>query len=530
MTTAPLHAAAELVSVDPATLDVIGHVAVDDEVAVAEAVAESRAAADRFGRQPLAARASLLRRVAHELVEAAAELASLAVHEVGKPVVEAYTSELFVCLDNIRWLPARLEPSLREERLRVPQVHLRHKRPRVRYRPVGVVGIVSPWNFPLGVPMTQVATAVAAGNGAVLKPSELAPLCGAWVEEVFRRAGAPPGLVRVVQGPGETTGDALVRHHGIDHIVFTGSPETGRRVAGAAAARLCPATLELGGKDPMLVLADADLERAVAGALWASFTNCGQVCSGVERIYVAHGLHDGFVERLAAGARELRIGHGVDPTVELGPLVSEAQRARVEDLIDDASAAGAEIVCGGRRPDVGLPGWFLEPVVVSGEPPAARMATEEVFGPLVSVVSCDNDEEAIARANASRYALGASVWTRDRDRGRAVGDRLVAGSVWLNDHAYSYGMGQAPWGGSGLSGHGRTHARHGLESMSHVTYRDGDGGRLTPPWWFPYSDRLADGFAGALVALYGHGVRGRGRSVLRHRRGLAELGARALGR
>ncbi len=259
--------------------------------------------------------------------------------ESGKPIVEAFTSELFVCLDNLLWLGGNLERALQDERLRVRQLHLRHKRPRVRYRPVGVVGIVSPWNFPLGVPLTQVATAVAAGNGVVLKPSELTPLTGAWVEELFRRAGSPGGLVRVVQGPGMSTGEALVRQHGIDKLVFTGSPATGRLVARAAAERLCPVTLELGGKDPMLVLDDADLERAVAGALWASFTNCGQVCAGVERIYVAREVHDEFVHRLAAAARALRIGRGADPTVDIGPLVTDVQRERVEDLVADAVGA-----------------------------------------------------------------------------------------------------------------------------------------------------------------------------------------------
>ena len=188
---------------------------------------------------------------------------------------------------------------LREERLRFSQLVLRHKRGAIRYAPLGVVAVISPWNFPLALPLRQAAAAVAAGNAVVLKPSELTPLSGAMVEELFRRAGAPPGLVRVVQGPGETVGDALVHHRGIDGIVFTGSTEVGRLVAQAAAERLCPVVLELGGKDPMLVLDDADLDRAVEGALWGAFANCGQACAGIERIAVPPGLHDEFVDRLA---------------------------------------------------------------------------------------------------------------------------------------------------------------------------------------------------------------------------------------
>jgi hypothetical protein len=206
---------------------------------------------------------------------------------------------------------------------------------------------------------------VAAGNTVVLKPSELTPLAGAWVERLFREAGAPEGIVRVVQGRGET-GEALVRAQGIDKVVFTGSGEVGRKVAAAAGERLRPVTLELGGKDPMLVFADADLDRAVAGALWGSFSNCGQVCSAVERIYVEQSLQEAFVEELVRRTRKLRLGRGDELETELGPLVAEERRAHVEELVADAVGRGAELRTGGRRADVGLPGWFYEPTVLSG--------------------------------------------------------------------------------------------------------------------------------------------------------------------
>ena len=390
--------------------------------------------------------------------------------------------------------------------------------------------IVSPWNFPFSIPFTQVAAAIASGNAAVVKPAELTPLSGAWVEEVFRRAGAPSGLVRVVQGAGDVVGDALVRARGVAKIVFTGSGEVGRAVATRAAERLCPVTLELGGKDPMLVLADADLERAVEGALWGSFSNCGQICSGVERIYVEGELFEPFVERLSLRAEALRLGRGDDPDVELGPLISEEQRARVEEVVADAVAAGAEIAAGGGRPDIELPGWFLEPTVLVGEPASARVSDEEIFGPVVTVAQIANVEEGIHRANASAYGLGASVWTRDRAKARAVAARLEAGSVWTNDVAYSYGACQAPWGGRRESGFGRTHARHGLRDLSHPKFTDADSGRVSPPWWFPYDEQAADGFRGALGVLYGSGPTARARALWHHRRGLATLGRRAAGR
>ena len=512
----------ELVSVDPATLAVVGRADVTTPEELSEVLAEARMAQESFAREPLDARRRLLERVCHVIVEESDAIARTIVSESGKPLAEAYAHDLVVAADACRWHAANLERVLGEERLAFPQLFLRQKRGWLRYEPLGVVGIVTPWNFPLAIPLRQVAAALAAGNAAVVKPSELTPLTGAWVEELFRRAGAPAGLVRVVQGSGDL-GDALVRHRGIHGVVFTGSVEVGRHVAGAAAERLCPVVLELGGKDAMLVLDDADLDRAVEGALWGSFVNCGQACAGIERIAVAPGLHDSFVERLATSADGLRVGHGLDAGVDLGPLVSEGQRARFESLVLDAVEQGAELVAGGGRPADAPPGWFHEPTVIAGEPREARLRDEELFGPAVTVVSLDNDDRMVRWANDSQFGLGASIWTRDATRARALAARLETASVWVNDHAYSFGASQAPWGGRHASGLGRTGSRHGLYALSHVKLVDADRGRLTPGWWYPYGDRAVDGMRGLLGGLYADGPVARAGAVLGHRRGLAHL-------
>jgi acyl-CoA reductase-like NAD-dependent aldehyde dehydrogenase len=437
-------------------------------------------------------RADVIRRAAAVMREHADAIVDSIVAETGKPRTEAIANELYAAADHARWLAREAPRVLRDERVRFSQVHLKTKKAWLVYEPLGVVAAITPWNIPFAIPFIQVAASVAAGNGVVLKPSELTPLTAVWVQRVLEEAGVPAGLVQVVQGEADV-GEALVADPGIAKVFFTGSVGVGRAIASAAGARGCPVVLELGGRDPMLVFADADLDRAVDGATFASFVNAGQACVSAERIYVDRPVYEEFTHRLRERARGL----------DLGPLISEAQRERVERLVD------------ANRPD--RDGWFLEPLVVEGALP-----DEELFGPAVSVEPFDGEAEAVARANESSFGLAASVWTRDRAKAGRVARQLEAGMVWVNDFGYSFAAGQTAWGGVKASGFGRTGSRHGLYERVRVKYVDADRGRLRPAWWFPYDAGTERALRAALDVLYGEGLE-RWRVAWRSRRDLMHL-------
>ena len=429
-------------------------------------------------KRTLAERAAVLREAVRIIRLHADAIVETVVAETAKPPTEAIANELYAAADHARWLSRNVERVLRDEPVPITQLHLKTKRARLVYEPFGVVGAITPWNVPFAIPFGVVATAVAAGNGAVLKPSEHTPQSAEWVPRVLEEAGAPHGLVQLAPSD-RAAGEAVVAEPGIAKIFFTGSVAVGRSVAAAAGARGCPVVLELGGRDPFVVFADADVDRAVEGAAFASFLNAGQACVSAERIYVERPLYDEFRRRLEAFAG----------TIELPPLVLTKERR--------------------------------EPRVVDGP-----LADEELFAPVVAIEPFDGEDDAVRKANDTRFGLGASVWTRDAKRAERVGRRLQAGMVWINDFGYSFATGQAPWGGTKASGFGRTSGRHGLYECVQVKYLDADAGRVKPGWWFPYDERTETALRHALDVLYGEGFE-RARAAWKHRRALLHLAKRS---
>src|SRR3954453_22028254 len=450
----------------------------------------------------------------------------LLTREQGKPRNESYTMELLPTVDSLRWIAEAGQEILADEGIGLP-VFLKQKSARFSYEPLGVVGVIAPWNYPWSIPFGEVAIAMMCGNGLLSKPAPLTPLIGQRIQEVFERAGLPEGIVRAVHG-GAPVGNALVEAS-VAEGFFRGSVGVGRRVGAACAERGKGAVLELGGKDAMLVLADANLDHAVAGCLWGGFANAGQTCSGIERVYVVRELADRFTRGVVEGARALRVGDPLSWDVDLGPMASEEQFDTVRELVDDAVAAGAKLECGGPLDVPGLSGRFFAPAVLTGVTHDMRVMREEVFGPVVPIMAVRDEEEAVRLANDSDFGLGASVWTADRDKGRRIARRLEAGSVWINDHMYTHGAMQCSWGGVKASGVGRSHSRFGFYECVNLKHVAWEPGRLRNFWWHPYDESLARAVHAAAQLLYGRDDDKR--AALRDGAGpLIRLGRRMLGR
>ena len=469
---------------------------------VARAVDDAHAVQPLWAQLRLSDRARYMRRAAQALIDERRELVELIAREQGRPVAEAELMEVLPSIETLLWLAEQGPRTLGEHRVGLSKTFFLRKRVRVTHEPQGVIAVITPAAEPFNVPLGDVAIALMAGNGVVLKPSPFAALSGERVARAFARAGLPEGLLQVVHG-GAATGRVLVECP-VAQVRLTGSAEVGRVVAELAARALRQATLALAGKDAMLVLADAPLDRAVAGAVWGAFANAGQAGGSVERAFVIRSRYERFLEGVVARASALRVGEPLDPRTEVGPLTSPARATRVAELVDDAVARGAVLHCGGPRGE----GWYA-PAVLTGVPPDAELAHQEVPGPVLSVDPVDSVDEAIGRANAGEFGLGASVWTADRAAGARIARELRAGMVWMNDHQVSPMAPQLPWGGVKDSGLGRTRGEAALLecAVDKVVTWDVPHGR--PLWWHPYDRTLAR--AGEALTLL-RSVRDRDRS------------------
>jgi len=496
--------AAKIVSANPATGERLQEFEAATSSEVEAAVARAQTAQPAWQEAGLAHRKAVLRKFQNLLHQHKSEIAGAITREAGKPVVEALLTEVLVVLDSARFYIENAFELLRDQKLPHGNLAMKTKSGKVVREPYGVIGIISPWNYPFSIPATETLAALIAGNAVLQKPSELTSCIALKLARLLHDSGVPENVFQVIVGDG-STGSALINAR-IDKLVFTGSVATGKRIAQAAAGRLLPVVLELGGKDPMLVLDDADLDVASSGAVWGAFVNAGQACLSVERCYVHRSLYDRFLDACVSKTKKLRIGDGMNPQTDVGPLIRERQVIAVQSHVEDAVSRGARVLCGGERlPSLGPN--FYAPAVLADVNHEMQIMRDETFGPALPVMPFDSEDEAIRLANDSEYGLGASVWTRDRERGERIARQIHAGTVMVNDAVSCFGISEAPHGGLKASGIGRTHGRFGLDEMVRVKYVDVDRmPGMKKVWWYGYGEKFGQQMNGFLDLMFARGL------------------------
>lgn len=486
--------------ISPVTGEKIGSFLAATPAQVAEAVAAAWRAFPSYRVARWDVRARLLRRLRQLFLAHQDELADLMIDEVGKTRVDTVTADIMPAVETIDYYLRRTPAVLAPRTLRHFKPPLWGKWGRIDRVPLGAVGIISPWNFPVSLAMAAIIPALAAGNTVVWKPSEQATLTGLAMARLFADAGFPPGVFNVVTG-GPAVGAALTASD-IETLLFIGGTAAGMKVLQAMASHGKTAILELGGNDAMIVLADADLEQAAAGAVWGACANAGQICSGIKRvIVVGREKADALAARIVQVASGLKMGSGRDPGVAIGPLISSQARERIHAFVMDAAARGGRVLAGGQIPPG--PGFFYPPTVVTNVSIDSRLWQEEAFGPLIPIVAVETEADAIAAANSTPFGLSASVWTRDPEHGLAVARQLRAGTVMINDHSSTWGDVRCPWGGFGLSGQGRIHGDEALLELTAPQVVVIDKAGRPKMWWYPYSAGKARFFRAAVDLLYG---------------------------
>jgi betaine-aldehyde dehydrogenase len=448
-------------SVNPATEEPVGEFTAASGRDVADAVTAARAAFDTgpWPRLPAAERGRVLRAAARILTERAEDFARAETADTGKPIHESRSIDVPTAADSLDYYGC-LVRSIAGAAIPVGDaVTVTTVR-----EPVGVVGAVTPWNFPVVLACRKLGPALAAGNTVVLKPASLAPLTTVMLADVFTAAGLPPGVLNVVTGSGSEAGQALLDDPRIDKLSFTGSTAVGRNVLAATARSVGRCSLELGGKSPAVVLADADLDAAVEGILFGAFLNQGECCCAATRALVDGRVHDDFVARLVCRAAAITVGDPLDETTRLGPLISADHRAGVLAAIDEAAAAGCRVAYGGGVPAGLETGYYVAPTVLDDVPVRHRVARDEIFGPVLPVTAFAGEDALVAAANDTAYGLAASLWTHDLARGRRLADRIRAGTVWINVHNFVFN--NAPYGGFKQSGLGRECGPEGFDAYT----------------------------------------------------------------
>ena len=443
--------------INPANEEVIATIPMGDEADVNKAVIAARKAFPAWSKKTQAERSRMVFKIAEAVREHGKELATIESLDHGAPISAAYNFQVPACAAHFEYA-AHASTAVTGDVVPVKEHTLTY----VKREPLGVCALIIPWNYPLLIVAEKLGAALAMGNTCIIKPPSIEALSTLTLVKIIDKLGFPPGVINVITGSGGTVGNLLASHPGIDKIGFTGSTDTGKAIISKSSSNVKRLQLELGGKNPFIVLEDADIDAAVNGAIFASFSNIGMVCSSPGRYYVHEKVHDEFVEKVVAAARKIVVGDPMDPVTEMGPVVSIEHRDSVESYIKTGIEEGAKLVLGGERPTNPAlsKGYYILPTVFTGVTQNMRIAREEIFGPVVCILKYSDADDVVALANDTVFGLAASVWTRDLAKGIRYADEIRAGTVWINEHLIK--AAELPWGGARESGFGIENSMHGL--------------------------------------------------------------------
>jgi acyl-CoA reductase-like NAD-dependent aldehyde dehydrogenase len=488
---------------NPATLEPIGEASLASSVDCRKAVEAAKKAFPYWKALSLKEKQKILLAAKNVLFRRANEAAHLITVEKGTPLPESLAVEVLTSLEDLNYYGHNQTKTLAPTKVKPYFPFFGHKKSAFLFQPIGPTLVISPWNFPFMIPLLDATSALTAGNTVILRPSRSTPFSALLIGEIFAEAGLPAGALNIVPCR-VPQAEQMITDPDIHSVVFTGSVPVGKRIMELASRNLTNVVLELGGKDPMIVLKDADVKEAARGAVWAGFMNTGQSCAAIERVYVAREIAGEFLRRVLELSRALRVGNPLEAGVDIGPMENLGQLKVVEEHVREATEKGAEVLCGGKRLE-NFPGYFFPPTVISRVNHTMKIMTEETFGPVLPIMTFSDVEEVVALANDSAYGLTASVWTKDKKASRRLAEQLEAGSVTVNDHMCTFSEPKAIWGGIKQTGMGRTHGPYGLLEISNIKFVSADFSKKQDRlWWFPYAAVKHRLLEKSLILLHGH--------------------------
>jgi succinate-semialdehyde dehydrogenase/glutarate-semialdehyde dehydrogenase len=490
-------------SINPATGEIIGNFPINTIEELKSAIDKARTAQQVWQKVSIKQRVKHVKKIAHYIFENANHISQVISEDNGKVMMDAFTTEVFPSIMAVNYDCKMASRWLKSKNIKPSSIFFIYKKCKVVRVPWGVIGIISPWNYPFSIPFYQVIMGLLAGNAVILKTASETQVVGSLLKKCLEIAELPEGLFTLINMPGRLVGDAFLEN-GIDKLFFTGSLSVGQKLMAKASETLTPVSLELGGNDAMIICEDANLHRAVGGVLWAGFSNCGQSCGGIERIYVEESVHEEFLEILKMRIESMRLGMGNDFNIDMGAMTTSNQMDIVNRHIDDAVGKGAKIYAKSSLPDNPVLKNFLPAVVLTDVDHSMQVMQDESFGPVVGVMKYKTIDEAIKLANDSSMGLTGSVWSNNLKKAEKIGKRIHAGVITINDHLITHGLPETSWGGFKDSGIGHCHGEIGFEEMTQPQLIAKD---LLPwinyfPWWHPFSKRSYDAVHGILKVLY----------------------------